>query len=86
MESAQIGDMVPVSGISLGIVAAIMMGFTAGYLTNKFNKIKMPRALKPIMPLIIIPVCLTSILIFPFVFGLSGILGCAMNWFGAALG
>jgi PTS system fructose-specific IIC component len=74
-----------ISGISLGILAALMMGFAAGHLTNLFNKIKMHKMLKPILPLIIIPVVCTSLLVFPFQFALSGVLGCAMNYFGAGL-
>jgi fructose-specific phosphotransferase system IIC component len=75
-----------VSDISLGIIAAIMMGFAAGHLVNLFNnKIKIHKTLKPIMPLIVIPVCCTSLLVFPFLFALSGIMGIAMNYFGACL-
>jgi PTS system fructose-specific IIC component len=76
---------IAISNISLGIVAAIMMGFAAGYLVNIFNRIKMHKMLKPILPLIIIPVVCSSLLVFPFQFALSGILGCAMNYFGAGL-
>jgi PTS system fructose-specific IIC component len=78
MGSATINDIV-VKQVSLGIVAAIMMGFGAGYLTNLFNRIPTHKNIKPIMPIIVIPVCVTSILVFPFLFGLSGILGCGMD-------
>jgi PTS system fructose-specific IIC component len=80
-----IGGAPAVTNVSIGIVAAIMMGFAAGHLVLLFQKIHVHKAIKPIMPLIIIPVCCTSILVFPFLFALSGILGMAMNYFGAAL-
>jgi PTS system fructose-specific IIC component len=79
------GQNVEVHNISLGIIAALMMGFSAGYLVNLFNQIKMHKMIKPVLPLIIIPVVCTSLLVFPFQFALSGIMGCAMNYFGAGL-
>ncbi|MDR3330216.1 MAG: fructose PTS transporter subunit IIB [Mycoplasmataceae bacterium] len=74
-----------ISGIGLGIIAAIVMGFAAGHLVNLFNGLKVHKIVKPIMPLIIIPVVCTCMLVFPFLFAFSGIMGCMMNWIGAGL-
>jgi fructose-specific phosphotransferase system IIC component len=68
-----------ISGIGLGIIAAIVMGFAAGHLVNLFNGLKVHKIVKPIMPLIIIPVVCTCMLVFPFLFAFSGIMGCMMN-------
>ncbi|MEK5240480.1 fructose-specific PTS transporter subunit EIIC [Paenibacillus sp. FSL L8-0470] len=54
-----------------GFIGGIIAGFLAGYIALGIKKIKVPKALKPIMPIIIIPV-LTSLivgLIFVFVIG-----------------
>ena len=74
-----------ISGISLGIIAAIVMGFAAGYLVKLFLKIKVKPAFRPLMTILFIPVIGTSILVFPYVFLLSGVCCCAMNYIGAGI-
>jgi PTS system fructose-specific IIC component len=87
MEGANTGILDPnhpgktliISDVSLGIVAAIIMGFSAGILVNYFNRFKYHKYIKPIVPVIIIPVIVTSLLVFPFIFGVSGLLGTLIN-------
>ncbi len=79
------GATVEISGISLAIFAAIIMGFAAGYLVKWVNSWKIKPIFRTIMSIIFIPVVVTSVLVFPFVFLLSGILGCFMNYFAYGL-
>jgi PTS system fructose-specific IIC component len=79
------GRTVEISGISLAIFAALIMGFAAGYLVKWVNSWRVPKPLRPVMPIIFIPVVCSSVLVFPFVFGLSGVLGCMMNGIGLGL-
>ena len=65
--------------VSLSLVAAIMMGFASGSLVKWVNSWKVPKLVAPIMPIIFIPVVCSAVLVFPFVFLLSGPLGFAMN-------
>lgn len=54
-----------------GFIGGIIAGFLAGYVALAIKKMKVPKAIKPIMPIIIIPI-LTSLivgLIFVFVIG-----------------
>ncbi|MCF0227634.1 MAG: PTS sugar transporter subunit IIA [Malacoplasma sp.] len=74
-----------ISGISLGIIAAIAMGFAAGYLVKLCLRIPTKPALRPLINIIFIPVVCTSALVFPYVFGLSAVFACAMNYVGAGI-
>ncbi len=65
--------------VGLSLFAAIMMGFAAGYLVKWVNSWKVHKLLAPIMPIIFIPVVCSSVLVFPFIFLLSGPLGYCMN-------
>ena len=65
--------------VGLSLFAAIMMGFASGSLVKWVNSWKVPKLVAPIMPIIFIPVVCSAILVFPFVFLLSGPLGFAMN-------
>ena len=76
---------ITISNISLGIIAAIMMGFAAGGIVKWINTWKVKQAIRPIISIIFVPVVVTSVLVFPFVFLLSGILGCMMNYIGAGI-
>lgn len=80
-----VGKSVPITGISLSILAALIMGFSAGYLVKWFNTFKIHKLLRPLMSILIIPVVCTSILIFPFMLLLSGPLGYVMNGFAWVL-
>lgn len=44
------------------------------------NTWKVKQSLRPVVSIIFVPVVVTSVLVFPFVFGLSGALGCMMNY------
>lgn len=79
------GQDVTISGISLAIFAAITMGFAAGYLVKWINSWKIKPIFRSLMSIIFIPVVATSVLVFPFVFLLSGVLGCFMNYFAYGL-
>lgn len=74
------GGAVEISGISLGILAALMMGFAAGVIVKWINTWKVKQSIRPVVSIIFVPVVVTSVLVFPFVFALSGILGCMMNY------
>jgi fructose PTS system EIIBC or EIIC component len=54
-----------------GFIGGIIAGFLAGYVALGIKKMKVPKALKPIMPIIIIPILTTLIvgLIFVFLIG-----------------
>lgn len=65
--------------VGLSLFAAIMMGFAAGYLVKWVNTWKVHKLIAPIMPIIFIPVVCSSVLVFPFIFLLSGPLGYCMN-------
>ncbi|WP_339270901.1 PTS fructose transporter subunit IIABC [Paenibacillus sp. FSL W8-0187] len=54
-----------------GFIGGIIAGFLAGYVALAIKKIKVPRSLQPIMPIIVIPVLASLIvgLIFVFVVG-----------------
>ena len=71
--------------MSLGIIAAIAMGFAAGHLVKLCLRIPTKPALRPLINIIFIPVICTSALVFPYVFCLSAIFSCAMNYIGAGI-
>ncbi len=68
-----------VNNVGLSLFAAIMMGFAAGYLIKWVNSWKTHKLITPIMPIIFIPVVCSTVLVFPFIFLLSGPLGFLMN-------
>lgn len=41
---------------SAGFLGALLIGFVAGHLVNAIKKIKAPRLLKPVMPIIVVPI------------------------------
>ena len=79
------GHDVIIKGISLGIIAAIGMGFAAGYMAKYINSFKYNKHVRTLVSLFLIPVIGTSLIVFPFIFLLSGVLGCMMNYIGAGL-
>ncbi|MCF0227996.1 MAG: PTS transporter subunit EIIC, partial [Malacoplasma sp.] len=80
------GQWVDIQGISIGVVAAIIMGFAAGYLVKLvLAKIKVKDTYKPLLSILFIPVVCTSALVFPYVFLLSAVFCCAMNYIGAGI-
>lgn len=73
------------SNISLSLFAALIMGFAAGYLVKWVNSWKVHPMVRAMMPILFIPVVCTSVLVFPFIFLLSGPLGFLMNGFAYGL-
>lgn len=71
--------------VSLSLFAALIMGFAAGYLVKWVNSWKVPNIVRAMMPILFIPIVCTSIIIFPFIFLLSGPLGFLMNGFSYGL-
>ena len=51
-----------------GFLGGIIAGFIAGYAALFIKKLKVPKALQPIMPIIIIPIAATLIVAFAFIF------------------
>lgn len=68
-----------ISNVSLSLFAAIIMGFSAGYLVKWVLTWKTHKLITPLIPIIFIPVVCTSVIVFPFIFLLSGPLGYLMN-------
>ena len=67
-----------------GFLGGIVAGFLAGYIAKWIKQIKVPKAMAPIMPIIIIPILSSLIvgLIFIFVIGapISNIFGALTSW------
>ncbi len=68
-----------VSNVGLSLFAAIIMGFSAGYLVKWILTWKTPKLITPIISIIFIPVVATSVIVFPFILLLSGPFGFIMN-------
>lgn len=84
-----------------GFIGAIVTGFLAGYLVSWIKKVRVPRFVQPIMPIIVIPIVATTVLglFFIYVIGkpiswvfehltdwLSGMTGTSAILLGAILG
>ncbi|QOV41031.1 PTS sugar transporter subunit IIA [Streptomyces ferrugineus] len=84
-----------------GFIGAIVTGFLAGYLVLWIKKVKVPKFVQPIMPIIVIPIVATTVLglFFIYVIGkpiswvfehltdwLSGMTGASAILLGAILG
>ena len=80
----QIGELfkdpnLKIDNVGLSLFAAIMMGFASGSLVKWVNSWKVHKMVAPIMPIIFIPVVCSALILFPFIFLLSGPLGFMMN-------
>lgn len=64
-----------------GFLGCIVVGYAAGYLTKWFNTWKVPKAIKPIMPIFVIPLLGTGIIATAFIL----ILGQPIAWLMGAL-
>lgn len=64
-----------------GFLGCIVVGYAAGYLTKWFNSWKVPKALKPIMPIFVIPILGTGIISGAFIL----VLGKPIAWLMTAL-
>ncbi|WP_099159673.1 PTS fructose transporter subunit IIABC [Virgibacillus ndiopensis] len=67
-----------------GFIGGIIAGFLAGYVTLGIKKIKVPKAIQPVMPIIFIPIIATLIvaLLFIFVIGspVAGVFEALTLW------
>ncbi|MFD9372497.1 fructose-specific PTS transporter subunit EIIC [Streptomyces sp. NPDC060020] len=59
-----------------GFIGAIVTGFLAGYLVLWIRKVRVPKAVRPIMPIIVIPIVATTALGLFFVY----VLGRPISW------
>ncbi|MDC0773608.1 fructose-specific PTS transporter subunit EIIC [Streptomyces sp. HD] len=59
-----------------GFIGAIVTGFLAGYLVLWIKKVKVPRFVQPIMPIIVIPIVATTVLGLFFIY----VLGKPISW------
>ncbi|WP_394298135.1 fructose-specific PTS transporter subunit EIIC [Streptomyces rimosus] len=59
-----------------GFIGAIVTGFLAGYLVMWIKKVRVPRFVRPIMPIIVIPIVATAVLGLFFIY----VLGKPISW------
>ncbi|MFF7655396.1 fructose-specific PTS transporter subunit EIIC [Streptomyces sp. NPDC007983] len=59
-----------------GFIGAIVTGFLAGYLVQAIKKVRIPKFVQPIMPIIVIPIVATSMLGLFFIY----VLGRPIAW------
>ncbi|MFK8847004.1 fructose-specific PTS transporter subunit EIIC [Streptomyces sp. Ac-502] len=59
-----------------GFIGAIVTGFLAGYLVMWIKKVRVPRFVRPIMPIIVIPIVSTAVLGLFFIY----LLGRPISW------
>ncbi|MFD7296998.1 fructose-specific PTS transporter subunit EIIC [Streptomyces sp. NPDC059897] len=64
------------SDANAGFLGAIVTGFLAGYLVLAIRKIKVPKAIQPIMPIIVVPIASTLAVGLAFIY----ILGGPISW------
>ncbi|MNB70637.1 PTS system mannose-specific EIIBCA component [compost metagenome] len=73
-----------------GFIGGIIAGFLAGYVALGIKKIKVPKVIQPIMPIIIIPVLASVIvgLIFVYLIGspIAGLFEALTNWLAGMQG
>ncbi|MFI2759852.1 fructose-specific PTS transporter subunit EIIC [Streptomyces echinatus] len=73
-----------------GFIGAIVTGFLAGYLVLWIKKVRVPRFVQPIMPIIVIPIVATTALglFFVYVIGkpISWVFEHLTNWLGGMTG
>ncbi|MEU8828526.1 fructose-specific PTS transporter subunit EIIC [Streptomyces sp. NPDC048636] len=73
-----------------GFIGAIVTGFLAGYLVRWIKKVKVPKFVQPIMPIIVIPIVATTVLglFFIFVLGepIAWVFEHLTNWLGGLTG
>lgn len=78
------------SNSGAGFIGAIVTGFLAGYLVQWIKKIRVPKFVQPIMPIIVIPIVSTSVigLFFIYVIGrpISWLFEHMTTWLGGMTG
>ncbi|PPE05920.1 PTS fructose transporter subunit IIABC [Williamsoniiplasma lucivorax] len=79
----------PIGGLAVitptGFLGAIMIGIAIGYLVRWINTWKVPKNLKPVMPLFFIPIVVGGVASFLFVYAIGAPIGWVMNKFKDAL-
>lgn len=67
-----------------GFIGGIIAGFLAGYVVLAIKKVKVPKSIQPIMPIIVIPIIATLVvgLLFSFVIGapVAAVFEALTNW------
>ncbi|MFF9017882.1 fructose-specific PTS transporter subunit EIIC [Streptomyces sp. NPDC014870] len=78
------------SGAGAGFIGAIVTGFLAGYLVLWIKKVRVPKFVQPIMPIIVIPIVATTALglFFIYVIGqpISWVFEHLTSWLGGMTG
>ncbi|MGW7824978.1 fructose-specific PTS transporter subunit EIIC [Streptomyces puniciscabiei] len=73
-----------------GFIGAIVTGFLAGYLVLGIKKVRVPRFVQPVMPIIVIPIVATTVLglFFVYVIGkpISWVFEHLTSWLGGMTG
>ncbi|MFF8728347.1 fructose-specific PTS transporter subunit EIIC [Streptomyces sp. NPDC015171] len=73
-----------------GFIGAIVTGFLAGYLVLWIKKVRVPRFVQPIMPIIVIPIVATTALGLFFIYGIgkpiSWVFEHLTSWLGGMTG
>ncbi|MEB8343250.1 fructose-specific PTS transporter subunit EIIC [Streptomyces endophyticus] len=64
------------SDANAGFLGAIVTGFLAGYIVLAIRKVKVPKAIQPIMPIIVVPIASTLAVGLAFIY----ILGGPISW------
>ncbi|AOR33940.1 PTS fructose transporter subunit IIC [Streptomyces fodineus] len=86
---ANTGDLYD-SKAGAGFIGAIVTGFLAGYLVSWIKKVRVPKFVQPIMPIIVIPIVATTALglFFIYVIGkpISWVFEHLTNWLGGMTG
>ncbi|MFI9050022.1 fructose-specific PTS transporter subunit EIIC [Streptomyces sp. NPDC053427] len=70
------GELYGMKDASAGFIGGIVTGFLAGYLVVWIKKVEVPRFVRPIMPIIVIPIVATTALGLFFVY----VLGKPISW------
>jgi PTS system fructose-specific IIC component/PTS system mannose-specific IIC component len=83
MVSAMVANNKDILGTSAGtgFIGAILVGYMAGYLVKWMNTWKIPKSIRPVMPIFVIPTLGTGIISAALIF----VLGAPISWFMTAL-
>jgi PTS system fructose-specific IIC component len=78
------------SGAGSGFLGAILAGFLAGYVTRAIKRVKVPRFMAGIMPIIVIPLFATVVSCLAFIYALgapiAGLFTGLTNWLSGLTG
>lgn len=76
---------VGVSEIKTGFLGAMLLGFVVGFVVQLFKKVKWPSLIKPIAPILIIPVITAFIVCIGYIYILANPLGFLVNGLNSLL-